>query len=427
MLSVVFATVFSLAAGALGGSRLESRWGDPYEPFQVYDTSSYGPALQVEHLFYDQWPTGLSVASDGQIYVNFPTQINYTNMQFTVGVATSFTTEAAFPSVEYNQPAEGFVSPANPNYGAGDPEHLVSVQSVVVDALDRVWTLDTGRPLSDGNYLYATTPGGPKLVGFYQNGTRFANYVLPPTTAYFDTYLNDVRFDLRPTTLPSGKGVAYITDSSNEGRSGIIVIDLGTGNSWRHLDGTPYTRGDPQFISSYNGAAFQPINQGPPAGIYAHITTGADGLALSADGAYIYFSPLSSRRLYRVPTSYLLVEPGPASPSAANAAIAAVEFLGTMGSHADGMETDASGVIYIGAPEQDGVTMYHPDVGLWMPFIRDPRIQWPDTLSVATNNRLYFTTNQFWRQPALNNGTDNRIPPYGVLSVPIGAGKVNLT
>ncbi|TFK52125.1 hypothetical protein OE88DRAFT_1735113, partial [Heliocybe sulcata] len=190
------------------------------------------------------------------------------------------------------------------------PELRLRVQSVVVDALDRVWALDTGRPLWNGSMLYATT-GGPKLVGFYQNGTRFANYVLPPATAYPDTYLNDVRFDLRPSTLPSGQGVAYITDSSNEGRNGIIVIDLGTGNSWRHLDGTPYTRGDAGFISTYDGMVFQPINQGPPAGTYSHLTTGSDGIALSADGAYLYFSPLSSRRLYRVPTSYLLVEPGP--------------------------------------------------------------------------------------------------------------------
>ncbi|KZT18681.1 hypothetical protein NEOLEDRAFT_1079500 [Neolentinus lepideus HHB14362 ss-1] len=429
MLNLVSATVLVVAAGVLaqGANRLESRWANPYEPFQVYGNASYGPALQLEHLFYDQWPTGLSVASNGQIYANFPTAVNYTNSKFTVGVITSFTTEAAFPSVEYNQPPQGFVNPSNLNYGAGDPDHLVSVQSVVVDALDRVWALDTGRPLLDGSVLYATT-GGAKLVGFYQNGTRFANYVLPPTTAYFDTYLNDVRFDLRPSTLPSGKGVAYITDSSNEGRNGIIVIDLGTGNSWRHLDSTPYTRGDPSFISTYDGMTFQPINQEPPAGTYSHLTTGSDGIALSADGAYLYFSPLSSRRLYRVPTSYLLVEPGPVNPNAANAAIAATEFLGLMGgSHADGLETDASGVIYVGACEQNGITMYHPDAGMWMPFIRDPRIQWPDTLSVATNSRLYFTSNQYWRQPAFNNGTEGRVLPYGIFSVPISAGKVILT
>ncbi|EPQ51699.1 hypothetical protein GLOTRDRAFT_65283 [Gloeophyllum trabeum ATCC 11539] len=420
MMNVALATALSLAAGGLA-------WLT--DPFQVYDNGTYGPPLQVEHLFYDQWPTGLSVASNGAIYANFPTAVNQTNTQYTVGVVTSYTTEAAFPSVEYNQPPGGFLNPSNPAFGSADPDHLISVQSVVVDALDRVWALDTGRPLYNGAQVLATVPGGPKLVGFYQNGTRFANYVLPITTAYPDTYLNDVRFDLRPSTLPSGQGVAYITDSSDEGRSGIIVIDLGTGNSWRHIDSQPYTRGDQGFISTYDGQVFQPIRQGNPnPGTYSHLTTGSDGIALSADGAYLYFSPLSSRRLYRVPTSYLLVQPSGANPNAANAAIAATQYLGEMGgSHADGMETDASGVIYIGAPEQDGITMYHPDLGMWMPFVRDPRIQWPDTLSVATNNRLYFTSNQYWLQPSLNNGTEYRVRPWGIFSVPISAGKVILT
>jgi hypothetical protein len=44
--------------------------------------------------------------------------------------------------------------------------------------------------------------------------------------------LNDVRFDLRRGT----EGVAFITDSAQKGANGIIVVDLGTGESWRRLN-----------------------------------------------------------------------------------------------------------------------------------------------------------------------------------------------
>ena len=45
------------------------------------------------------------------------------------------------------------------------------MQAVIVDGLDRVWALDTGRPEVNGSYLLAAVPGGPKIVGFYLNGS----------------------------------------------------------------------------------------------------------------------------------------------------------------------------------------------------------------------------------------------------------------
>lgn len=65
---------------------------------------------------------------------------------------------------------------------------------------------------------------------------------------------------------------------SNEGRNGIIVVDLGTGKAWRHLDSVALTRADDNFRSSYDGRPLQPVT---PSGIFTRITTGADGIALS--------------------------------------------------------------------------------------------------------------------------------------------------
>lgn len=30
----------------------------------------------------------------------------------------------------------------------------------------------------------------------------------------------------------TGQGVAYITDSSQEGRNALVIVDLGTGKAW---------------------------------------------------------------------------------------------------------------------------------------------------------------------------------------------------
>jgi sugar lactone lactonase YvrE len=46
--------------------------------------------------------------------------------------------------------------------------------------------------------------------------------LFPQDVALPTTYLNDVRFDLRQ----GRDGVAYITDSSQKGPNGIIIVDF---------------------------------------------------------------------------------------------------------------------------------------------------------------------------------------------------------
>ncbi|KZT53115.1 MRJP-domain-containing protein [Calocera cornea HHB12733] len=378
--------------------------------------ATLGPPLELYHEFYDHWPTGIAVSKSGRLFANFPVQ---TLINFTVGEITSGNTEAAFPNVSYNQPPS-LLNSTNPQLSAGYFEYLISVQSVVVDPKDRLWMLDTGRPQVGSIQPYASG-AGQKLVGVdLTTNTTFKVITFPPTVAYPDTLLNDVRFDLRPNLTASGEGIAYITDSSDEGRNGIIIVDLGTGESWRHLDRDASVMGDPSWVGVYDGVPFTPIRamDSPISpGAYYRFTTGADGIALSADGEYLYYTPLSSRRLYRVPTALLRVPPGALNPSAAFDAIAGVEFLGQHGSHADGLETSSDGTIWVTAPEQDAIFSFNPTTKILSPFVRDPRIQWCDTVSIGEDGYMYFTSNQFTRQPQLNNGTDYRIKPFAVFRV----------
>ncbi|EMD31899.1 hypothetical protein CERSUDRAFT_119203 [Gelatoporia subvermispora B] len=380
------------------------------------DTGRFGPPIELVHAYFNFWPTGVGVSSDGRIFTCFPRG----NETFTLAEVNSSTTEAPFPNEEFNTP-EAFINGTNPAFGIATSK-LIFVQSVVVDGRDRVWALDTGRPRVNGTILFATVPGGPKLVGFDLSGDSFASITFPADVVFADSSLNDVRFDLR------GGGFAYITDSSPQ-HPGIVVIDLATGTSWRHLDGHPAVSIDSTFVPSYNGVPFflHPI---PAPNAITHLNTfAADGIALSADGEFLYVSPITSRQLWRVPTSVIKVQPSSANPNAIILANQAVQNLGQKGGNSDGLETDSNGFIYLGAPEQNAISRFNPNTGLVEPFIRDPAIQWPDTLSVVSlrdgGNFLYFTSNQLWLGPDYQNGTDLRTKPYAMFRVAIEGGKAN--
>ena len=56
--------------------------------------------------------------------------------------------------------------------------------------------------------------------------------LLPQDVVLPTIYLNDLRFGLRRNK----DGVIFITDSSQNGPSGIIVLDIASGESWRRLN-----------------------------------------------------------------------------------------------------------------------------------------------------------------------------------------------
>ncbi|KAL1700786.1 hypothetical protein EV121DRAFT_294886 [Schizophyllum commune] len=126
----------------------------------------------------------------------------------------------------------------------------------------------------------------------------------------------------------------------------------------------------------------------------------------------------ASRDLYRVPTELLRVNPQH-DRSAIIKAASAVHYLGEVGGEADGLETDDTGKLYLTSPEHNAINIYNPETGLIEPFVRDPRIAWPDTLAVGYDGYLYVTLPQYWLGPTLQNGTDKRVPPFALARVPI--------
>jgi hypothetical protein len=178
-------------------------------PGLVTETPHYGPEVTVEFLYKKDGPTGIAVSRKGRYFSNFPGA----GAGYTLAELVNGTTEVPYPSLEFNTPPSK-VNDTMPGFAANYANYLLAVQTVIseslpslfgdlrvltransVDAKDRIWAFDTGRPngLLNG--------GGAKLVGWDLNSQSkepFKTIILPSNVAYPETLLNDARIDLRP-------------------------------------------------------------------------------------------------------------------------------------------------------------------------------------------------------------------------------------
>lgn len=350
-------------------------------------------ALEPVAYFNGAMPTGVTVSHKGRIFVNFPKwgdDVSFTVAEIRKGEMV------AYPDESINQ--------TNP---ADQAAALVSVQSVVVDPVDRLWILDTGSPL-----FQPTKYGGPKLVCVDLKTDQVSKKILfPQDVALPTTYLNDIRFDLRR----GSEGMAFITDSAQKGPNGIIVVDLASEQSWRRLH-------DHHSVKPEELQTFLPIVEGrpflerQPDGSVKHgASMGSDGIAINADGTRLYYCPLGSRKLYSVDTNAL------SDQSLKEQEVGATVIdEGDRGGASDGLESDSAGNIYSTNYEHNAILRRSPDKR-WETLTHDPRLLWPDTLSLATDGYLYVTANQLHRQARFHKGKDLRRKPYSLFRIRVDA------
>lgn len=352
--------------------------------------------IELMATFEGAMPAGVTVSQEGRIFVTFPRWGD--DVPFTVGEVIGDRV-VPYPNAKINSD--------------GQPQEasLLSVQSVVVDPNNRLWLLDTGRPLFE-----PASYGKPKLVGIDLASDRVVETILlPDDVALPTTYLNDVRFDL---TRGAG-GMAFITDSSSEGTNGIIVVDLATGESWRKLDRHPSTLAETNFVPVVEG---QTLLNRPAEGKPNYMSVGADGIAIAPDGSKLYYCVLSGRELYGVSIDALVDRDLEADRVAAT-----VENLGVKGA-SDGLESDAEGRVYVTDYEHNAIRRALPNAIAKRAetLVFDPRVLWPDTLSLGNDGYLYFIANQLHRQPGFHNGNDLRVKPYSLFRIAVDAQPVLL-
>lgn len=351
-------------------------------------------ALETVATFNGPMPAGVTVSDSGRIFVTFPRwgdDVPFTVAEVVNGEAV------AYPNNTIN----------NPNGPAA--ESLISVQSVVVAPNNWLWALDSAR------IEFGEPPeNGPKLIAIDLASNEVVKTILlPSTVAMPTTYLNDVRFDLRRGEA----GMAYITDSSTVGDNGLIVVDLASGNSWRRLHQHSSTLPEANFTPIVEGQAL--LNR-PDSGETSHMTIGADGIAISADGNRLFYRVLSGRHLYSVDMDSLSDE-----SATDEEVIATIEDHGDLGFASDGLEANADGQLYLTNYEDSGILLRQSD-GSLETLVHHPSALWPDTLSLANDGYLYFISNQLHRQPGFNYGNDTRQKPYALYRIQTGAKPVRL-
>ena len=330
--------------------------------------------------FYGPMPTGVTVSHEGRIFVNFPhwgDPVKFTVAEIVNGKAV------AYPNAQVNR-----INKAHP------AACLYSVQSVVVDPDNRLWALDTGSLKLGPN-----VPNGPKLICIdLKTNTITRKIFFPRSVVTPGTYLNDIRFDLR-----RGKaGTAFITDSGAKSDDGIIVVDLASGHSFRRLGKDPSVKPDTKVIGIVDGSPLMERKHGlsPQVPKFA-----SDGIAISRDGKTLYYCPISSRQLYSVSIDAMMDQSKSESDVAAT-----IKDLGVKGM-SDGLESDASGGLYVGDEEKNQVKYGKPGGPYKVIAQVAPRF-WIDTMSVATDGYLYFTANELALLPSYHYGKDLRVKPY---------------
>jgi sugar lactone lactonase YvrE len=319
--------------------------------------------------------TGVAVSKQGRIFVNYPRWSDvYLNA---VAEILPDGSTRPFPNELWN----GW--DRKPQTAA---DHFVCVQSVLADEQDALWVLDPAAPLHT-----SPVPNGPKLVRINLETDRVDRvFRFGPEVVRADSYLNDVRIDPRTQT-------AYITDS---GSGGIVVVDLASGAARRTLDGHPSVIAEDGVEIVINGRPVRDAQGQPP-------KSNSDGIALSSDGAWLYYQPITATAMYRVRTDVLR----DASASAGAVGVAVERYAATF--PVDGLWSDAQDRIYLTDITHTAVSRLLPDRTVER-LIVDSRLQWPDTFAEGPDGTMYVTTSHINHSAMYNHGKSVRKRPYGV-------------
>ncbi|KAH9838960.1 major royal jelly protein [Teratosphaeria destructans] len=380
------------------------------------DFSIVGPPLEAVHDSQEP-PTGIAVDNAHNLYLTYPR--NSGPIKNNVVICTDFNNEAPWPNATIQ----------NCTTGQDPSTCFVNVMNVVLDALGRLWIVDSGIPAGGTSPL----PGAAKIMSFNQTTTaHLGTYTIPAPLLADDNFINDVRIN---TTLGPA-GYAFLADESTN--ASLLSIDLATGTTLRRLFNTSVVRADDKYVGSYNGQPIYLWNGTRK----SYAQTGADGMALASGN--FYWGVLASRRFYYV-SQELFINPNLTDDEL----LAAVQDPGQCASEQAGFSADDAGRVYISASEQNAI--YYVDTlqaqvdevvngtpagnanssslapvpvenYVVRTLVRNAMIQHADTLAIL-DGWLYFCTNQLELSPGRQyNNTDMRRGPFRSFRVWIGRG-----
>lgn len=317
--------------------------------------------LQVVASFNHQ-VTGVTVAPDGRIFVNFPRWTE--DAPVSVAELMPDGSTKPYPNEDWNSWRNARMSEVSPS------DHFVCVQSVVADQRGSLWVVDPAAPNAE-----KTIKGGPKIVEIdLKSNNVKRSFPIPAEIAGPGSYLNDIRI------APDGR-FAYLTDSGSPG--GLVVLNIESGQAWRVLSDDSSTQFEPSVNVTTDGEPLRRPDGRQP-------LFNADSLALSKDGSTLYWQALTGKTLYRIPTSSIQ------NPDAASRA--RPETVATT-EPADGLWTGENGEIYLSSIADNAVKIVNPQDGSIRQVLTDSRLRWPDTFSQGPDGQIYLTASHIQDSP----------------------------
>ena len=369
------ALAFAGAGLAPGTAPAQTQATQAAQPGYHQARATLQQAAQFEHQV-----TGVTVSERGRIFVNFPRWTE--DSPVSVAEVMQDGSLRPYPDQQWN-------AWRNVRRDELDPsDHWVCVQSVVADGRGSVWVVDPAAPAVDG-----IVPGGPKLVRIDLATDRVARVIrFGQDVAIPGSYLNDVRFS------PDGK-FAYLTDSGQRGA--LVVVDLASGRARRVLDGHPSTQPEKGVVVRTDGRPLR-YPDGRP------VLFAADSIALSSDGAWLYWKALTGATLYRIATAALVTR-GLAGDDVGDQ----VQPYGKVGP-TDGLWIGrGSDTLYLTSIEDNAIKARKlsqgPD-GVLRTVVRDPRLRWPDTFSQGPDGSLYVTSSRIQDSAFFNREAPLALP-----------------
>ena len=346
--------VTSVLALALAGGLyhfLHSRFGYGEDfPNTVYSrlmpSTSFAPETVVE---LDSPPGNIAVSRNGRIFFNFHPEYHPSTK---IAELQNDKQWIPYPNVSFQNQVE-------------------SVLSMRVDSRDRLWLLDYGH------HGWST----PKLFAFHlSSDDDDMVYCFPREVAGFGSMLNDFNIS------PDGEYI-YMADTSILGASpALIVFDVQRRHAHRLLSAEPALMGRSAFlhVKGHRIGLFGPLG----------MRINVDSLALSRDGASLYFSPLTGTDLLCMSTAdiHTALQQHPSSftlpSSAINSSLVRVVLQDKPAT--DGISTDHLGNVWMTALEHSSIALARRDRADTSPcaplkthnvITNTDLLQWPDGFS----------------------------------------------
>ncbi|XP_012942064.1 protein yellow isoform X2 [Aplysia californica] len=261
----------------------------------------------------------------------------------------------------------------------GDCQALQYVQSMEIDPNSgRMYVIDAGR-----NGLFAAFGAQnlcPAKIVVYDLHTdqRVASYDLPDDVVKRDNnFLNDIVLDY----VDGQVKYAYITDVNAQS---IHVFDFGTKRAWSLKDEASMKAEPDGGLIVINEKNYT-------------FALDVDGIAMSSNFDYVYYSSIGAYSLYQVPTSTLR-----------NGGTDGIRLVGKKGSQSDGMAF-SSKRLYYGALSKNAVYYWdiekdmrdqnkdisHVTLNTQTQLVKDDlKMQWPDTFAIDEEGYLWFTADR---------------------------------